>query len=355
MLSAYHQLVHEKDKTISQVLKEFKDKTGKDISPRDYFANTCIAKVKKLIIERLVSKNLATKEEVLKLMKENNTAKIEELFSKDDTLENRNLMALYKEILGNRKGFFEEVFRNNTLGELRLKKTPISEDTTYEAIDEQLDDDSETEENNESTSDDKNNSIKELNEKLGDYNNFMTHVGMSIRGYFSSLPKLLNGEKADGKYVQDKNNAFGIADTMSAAQCIAVLYSYGDFTNRTTMIESVREIANNVPGMAAFNQFADYLEQNLNFAFEVYRTFGKAIVSKIETTDANGEFSSRTSNRTADKLTTLKFEFFNSAKATSIRSEAEHSSDMIVSINKKLSDLRKFKTDLDKGFQIKLL
>ena len=348
MLSAYHQLLHEKDKTIAQVLKEFKDKTGKDISPKDYFANTCIAKVKKLIIERLVSKNLATKEEVLKLIKENNTAKIEELFSKDDKLENRNLMALYKEILGNRRGFFEEVFRNNALGELRLKKTPISEDTTYEAIDEQLDDDSETGESNDSSFDDKNNSIKELNEKLGDYNNFMTHVGMSIRGYFSSLPKLLNGEKADGKYVQDTNNAFGIADTMSAAQCIAVLYSYGNFTNRTTMIESIREIANNVPGMAAFNQFADYLEKNLNFAFEVYRTFGKAIVSKIETTDANGEFSSRTSNRTADKLTTLKFEFFNSAKATSVRSEAEHSSDMITSINAKLRDLRKFKTELDK-------
>ena len=352
MLSAYHQLIHEKDKTITQVLKEFKDKTGKDISPRDYFANTCIAKIKKLIIERLVSKNLATKEEVLKLMKENNTAKIEELFSKDDKLENRNLMALYKEILGNRKGFFEEVFRNNALGELRLKKIPISEDVTYEAIDEQLDDDSETEENNDSSSDDKNNSIKELNEKLGDYNNFMTHVGMSIRGYFPSLPKLLNGEKANGKYIQDTNNAFGIADTMSAAQCITVLYSYGNFTNRTTMIESIREIANNVPGMAAFNQFADYLEQNLNFAFEVYRTFGKAIVSKIETTDANGEFSSRTSNRTADKLTTLKFEFFNSAKTTSIRSEAEHSSDMITSINKKLKDLRDFKKELDKGIGI---
>ena len=349
MLSAYHQLLHEKDKTVTQVLKEFKDKTGKDISPRDYFANTCIAKVKKLIIERLVSENLATKEEVLKLMKENNTAKIEELFSKDDKLKNRNLMALYKEILGNRRGFFEEVFRNNILGELRLKKIPISEDTIYEAIDEQLDDDSETEENNDSSSDDKNNSIKELNEKLGDYNNFMTHVGMSIRGYFSSLPKLLNGEKVDGKYVQDTNNAFGIADTMSAAQCIAVLYSYGNFTNRTTMIESIREIANNVPGMAAFNQFADYLEKNLNFTFEVYRTFGKAIISKIETTDANGEFSSRTSNRTADKLTALKFEFFNSAKATSVRSEAEHSSDMITSINTKLIDLRKFKTDIDKG------
>lgn len=349
MLSAYHQLVHDQDKTISQVLQKIKDMIGVDMSPRDYFANTCIAKVKDLILDRLVSKNLATKEEVLKLMKENNTAKIEELFLKDDKLENRNLMALYKEILGNRKGFFEEVFRNNVLGELRLKKTPISEDITYEAIDEQLDDDSETEENNESSSDDKNNSIKELNEKDGQYNNFMTHVGMSIRGYFSSLPKLLNGEKADGKYVQDTNNAFGIADTMSAAQCITVLYSYGNFTNRATMIESIREIANNVPGMAAFNQFADYLEQNLNFTFEVYRTFCKIVVSKMETTDASGEFSSRTTNRTADKLTTLKFEFFNSAKATSIRSEVEHSSDMLVSINKKLKDLRDFKKDLDKG------
>ncbi len=349
MLNAYHKLLHEQDKTISQVLEEIKDAIGVDMTPRDYFANTCIAKVKDFILDRLVSKNLATKEEVLKLMKENNTAKIEELFSKDDTLENRNLMALYKEMLGNRRGFFEEVFRNNILGELRLKKTPISEDIAYEAIDEQLDDDFETEENNESSSDDKNNSIKELNEKLGDYNNFMTHVGMSIRGYFSSLPKLLNGEKADGKYVQDTNNAFGIADTMSAAQCITVLYSYGNFTNRATMIESIREIANNVPGMASFSQFADYLEQNLNFAFEVYRTFSKIVVSKMETTDASGEFSSRTTNRTADKLTTLKFEFFNSAKATSIRSEAEYSSDMITSIDTKLSELRKFKSEIDEG------
>ena len=70
MLSAYHQLVHEKDKTITQVLKEFKDKTGKDISPRDYFANTCIAKVKDLILDRLISKNLATKEEVIKVLTE---------------------------------------------------------------------------------------------------------------------------------------------------------------------------------------------------------------------------------------------------------------------------------------------
>lgn len=347
MLSAYHQLVHDKGKTIQQALKEIKEKTKKDISPRDYFANTVVAKVKKLIIERIVSRKLTTKEEVLQLMKTNNTAKLEELFAKDNRIEDANLLAMYKEILGNRRAFFEEVFRNNALGELRLKKQPIAEDTSYEAIDEQVEEELDSEEGNDSPTDDKNNSIKELNEKLGDYNNFMTHVGMSIRGYFSSLPRIINGEKSNGKYVQDTNNPFGIADTMSAAQCIAVLYSYGNFTNTKTMIDSIREIADNVPGMAAFHQVADYLDTNISFAFEVYRTFGKAIVSKIETTDASGEFGSRTSNRTADKLTTLKFEFFNSAKSTSIRSEVEHSSDIFTSISKRLKDLRQFKKDID--------
>lgn len=347
MLSAYHQLVHDKGKTIQQALKEIKEKTKKYISPRDYFANTVVAKVKKLIIERLISRKLATKEEVLQLMKTNNTAKLEELFAKDNRIEDANLLAMYKEILGNRRAFFEEVFRNNALGELRLKKQPIAEDTSYEAIDEQVEEELDSEEGNDSPTDDKNNSIKELNEKLGDYNNFMTHVGMSIRGYFSSLPRIINGEKSNGKYVQDTNNPFGIADTMSAAQCIAVLYSYGNFTNTKTMINSIREIADNVPGMAAFHQFADYLDTNISFAFEVYRTFGKAIVSKIETTDASGEFGSRTSNRTADKLTTLKFEFFNSAKSTSIRSEVEHSSNIFTSVSKRLKDLRQFKKDID--------
>lgn len=347
ILSAYHQLVHDKNKSIQQAVKEFNDKTGNDISYRDYFANAAIAKVKKLIIERLESRGLATKQEVLQLMKTNNTAKLEELFAKDRRLEDSNLLAMYKEILGNRKAFFEEVFRNNALGELRLKKQPISEDTSYEAIDEQIEEELDSEENNDSTTDDKNNSIKELNEKLGDYNNFMTHVGMSIRGYFSSLPKIINGEKVNGKYVQDTNNPFGIADTMSAAQCISVLYSYGNFVNTKTMIDSIHEIANNVPGMAAFHQFADYLDTNPSFAFEVYRTFSKSVVTKIETTDANGEFSSRTSNRTADKLTALKFEFFNSAKATAIRSEVEHSIDIFNNIDKQLKELRKFKKELD--------
>ncbi len=352
ILNAYHKLVHDKNKSIQQVIKEFRDKTGKDISYRYYFANAAIAKVKKLIIERLESRGLATKQEVLQLMKTNNTAKLEELFAKDGQLEDNNLLAMYKEILGNRKAFFEEVFRNNTLGELRLKKQPISEDTSYETIDEQVEEELDSEENNDSVTDDKNNSIKELNEKLGDYNNFMTHVGMSIRGYFSSLPKLINGEKVNGKYAQDTNNPFGIADTMSAAQCISVLYSYGNFVNTKTMIDSIREIADNVPGMTAFHQFADYLNTNPNFAFEVYRTFSKAVVTKIETTDANGEFSSRTSNRTADKFTTLKFEFFNSAKATSIRSEVEHSNDIFSSINKQLAELRRFKKELDANSSI---
>ena len=84
------------------------------------------------------------------------------------------------------------------------------------------------------------------------------------------------------------------------------------------MIASIREIAKNIPGFTAFHQMADYLEENGDFAYEIYRTFGKTVISKLETIMDGDKGKSRTSNRSADKLTSLRFEYLNSAKATSI-------------------------------------
>ena len=79
----------------------------------------------------------------------------------------------------------------------------------------------------------------------------------------------------------DLNNDLGLPDTMNADECCAVLYSYGDFTNLESMIASIREIAKNIPGFTAFHQMADYLEENGDFAYEIYRTFGKAVINRV--------------------------------------------------------------------------
>ena len=282
-------------------------------------------------------------DDVYDVMDEGDIARLEELLGENPVLQDANLLAVYKEMVADRETFFTEVFRDSRLGDIRIDNSEeISEDTTYESTDEQTEDnegEDVSDDQNDSVNDDKNNTIKELNEKLGDYNNFMTHVDMSVRSYLNSLKKLNSGQTVDGQYDYDTNNELGIPDTMNADECCSVLYSYGDFTNVETMINSIREIANDVPGFAAFHQMADYLASNPDFAYEIYRTFGKIVISKMETVMDGGVGISRTSNRSADKLISLRFEFLNSAKATSILIDDLNSKAIFNDFNEKLKAL----------------
>ncbi len=309
ILDFYHQLTH-----------DFHEKVKG--SKKAYFADLVTEHIEEIIEKRLSAITNMSENDIFDIIYDGDIAKLEELFGDNTSIQNKNLLALYKEMLANRTNFFIEVFRDSRLGDLRFESDDdMSETGTYESVDEQQEGDNNTptdEDENKSQTDDKNNSIKELNEKLGDYNNFMTHVDMSIRSYLNSLKKLNSETSFDGHYDFDLNNDLGLPDTMNADECCVVLYSYGDFTNVASMIVSICEIAKNIPGFTAFYQMADYLEENGDFAYEVYRTFGKIVISKLETVLDGNNAKSRISNRSADRLTCLRFEYLNSVKTTSI-------------------------------------
>uniref|UniRef100_A0AAU8MHQ1 Nuclear pore complex-like protein n=1 Tax=Geladintestivirus 5 TaxID=3233137 RepID=A0AAU8MHQ1_9CAUD len=342
-LDFYHQLAHDFHEKIKG-------------SKKAYFADAVTGRIEEIIAERLSSITNMSEDDIYEIIDEGDIAKLEELFGDNTSIQNKNLLAMYKEMIANREGFFVEVFRDSRLGDLRFESDDdMSETGTYESTDEQQEGDDNTpsdEDENKSPIDDKNNSIKELNEKLGDYNNFMTHVDMSVRSYLSSLKKLNSGISLDGHYDFDLNNDLGLPDTMNADECCAVLYSYGDFTNLKSMITSIREIAKNIPGFTAFHQMADYLEENGDFAYEIYRTFGKTVISKLETAMDGDKGKSRISNRSADKLTSLRFEYLNSAKATSILLDDISSKGIY---NELYQDIESFKSiyDTSKSMSIK--
>ena len=337
-LDFYHQIMHDYGTSIDKILEE-EGYTSK----KAFFADAVKARIEEMLANRIANKTVMSVDDVYDIMDKGDIVRLEELLGENPVIQDANLLAVYKEMIADRETFFTEVFRDSRLGDIRIDNSDqISEDTTYESTDEQTEDnegEDVSDDQNDSINDDKNNTIKELNEKLGDYNNFMTHVDMSVRSYLNSLKKLNSGQTIDGQYDYDTNNELGIPDTMNADECCSVLYSYGDFTNRETMIRSIREIANNIPGFAAFHQMADYLESNPDFAYEIYRTFGKFIASKMETVMDGGVGVSRTSNRSADKLTSLRFEFLNSVKATSIRIDDLNSKYIFDSFNEKLKSL----------------
>lgn len=350
MLKAYSMLLNDKHTSIKKRLKEESKRAGRTISKKEFFANIVSAYIKQEIISSLESRGLANRKSIMQLFKDNNTLAIEQLFGKNATIQDQNLMAIYKEIKGNRTGFFNEVFRDSRLGDLRFDKEDSVEDADYDAIEGQEGEPNST--NNtidgNSPTNDKGSKVDHSTEKFGDYINFMTHVGMNIRSYLGNITKLHSGNKIDGKYDLNTDNELGIADTMSAEECCSALYGYGNYINIDTMIQSIRDIANTVPGFAGFHQMADYLNEHRDFAFDIYRTFGKLVVSKLETISKGDEQTSRISNYSADKLTSLKFEFFNAIKSTAIYNRDENSSEiyqkidtLINNINTKLEDLNK--------------
>ena len=332
MLDFYHQLTH-----------DFHEKVKG--SKKAYFADLVTERMEEIIAERLSVITNMSEDDIYEIIDEGNIARLEELFGNNTSIQNKNLLAVYKEMIANREDFFTEVFRDSRLGDLRFESDDdMSETNTYEATDEQQDEDSNNpanEDDNKSQTDDKNNYIKQLNEKDGLFNNFMTHVDMSVRSYLHSLKKLNSEMSFDGHYDYDLNNDLGLPDTMDAEECCAVLYSYGNFTNVASMIVSIREIAKNVPGFTAFHQMANYLEENGDFAYEVYRTFGKIIISKLETVLDGNNAKSRISNRSADRLTCLRFEYLNSVKATSILLDDINSKSIYEELHK---DIQSFKS-----------
>ena len=354
-LDIYHQLVHIKGKSVAQAIKEIKKKRGiKKYSAKDYFAEAISHKVQKEFVQ--VAMQLGqTQEEIFEAIKKKDTHTINKWFE-NASIQAKNVLALFKESKFNsnqeRQRFMSEVFRDSRLGECRIDNDrQLIDDRTYEATDEMFDelDEDTLDDTNTDNNSDKDGSINNLNNKMGEYTTFMKHVDMSIRSYFNSLKKLHSGSKVNGKYDYDTDNDFGIADTMNADQCVAVFYSYGDFTSVESMIASARTIADSVPGFASFHQFADYLEENQDFAYEVYRTFGKTIMSKLETVVDDGNIETSVSNKRSDKLTALTYEYFNSIRGTAITTNPEFNLSKLDDLSVKVKSISDLQDKLNKA------
>lgn len=338
---AAKRLVDEKYGSIDKYIADIKEKTGTQLTRTEAYLRLLKVRVLDQIKKRAENKGLASKEEIAEVLRKGNVARLEEIFGKDNS-EDVNLLALYKELRANGKQFLDEAFRNN--GELRksihqdknIKEIELSEDIS----------DSEIEENgNVSTKEDDavDNYIGNLTNKLGDVGHYMSNIDNSIKLYFSAIPVLtstqIKGTNPDGTpiYQFDTNNPLGIPDVMDTTQCINTILGYANAYNVQSLIDEIRRIANEIPGMAGLIQVADYMEKNNSFAYKLWCNFSKTIMSKIETTNKSNGFQAARTNLASNREEVLKFDFINSFKQSSITVDKNS----IAKISSKLLDIRK--------------
>ena len=264
-----------------------------------------------------VASDLAMNKEIINIARE--------MLGKQITIQDMNLLATFEEMNNSVKNdegikisdaFFNAVFSNSNLDEIRrdIKDEFSTEQENKAQINEDVNLGDNAEEDVNDVSDVFDITIRVLNNHDGLYNTFTTHIGGNIRSYLNSLRKLASTGKTDGKYSYNTDNAIGIADTMNANECAVVLYTQADYSNIENMIKSIKRIAERTSGFESFAQLADDLESNYDFAYEFYRTFGKIVISKIETYIEDGVRKNRISNNTSSRAESLRFEYMNSMR-----------------------------------------
>lgn len=138
----------------------------------------------------------------------------------------------------------------------------------------------------------------------------MTHVGPRIRNYFNTLRKLATPNIGDF----DTSNDYGIAETMDANACSSMLYNQATFHNVEDMIKSIEHIGKTVSGFEAFVKLAKDLEDNPDFATEMFTVFAKTKIDKLETVVKDGMPITRISNASATPRNVLVFDLRNDIK-----------------------------------------
>ena len=312
-------------------------------------------------IRSIIIKNIATKtgasaenikKEYLRKKKSSDAEAFQYIVSLTEgmelSLQEENQLALLREVLTDTKAYFDEVFKDSRLSSLIFKKSEddISEEEKA-AMNAEASEDSKDDDLDVDYFDD---SFRVFDSHDGLFKTFETHVDSNIRNYFNGLQKLRSTNTSNG-YDVDTNNSLGLGDTMNAAQCVAVMYTSGNYASVDTMIESVRRIANTQPGMEAFIKFADDLEANRDFACEVYRTFAKNVISKTEVTLEGNEMKVRRSNRAADKLDALRMEFLNGSRYNAISVNGELIDIKIDNIGRKVTAFRNKRYRPDQSLQ----
>lgn len=306
--------------SVENYIENVKKNTGKTINKFEAYTEFLKSKLIKRIVKRAIDRGLATKEEINQLIKKNDIARIEELFGKEE-VKDVNLLATYKEFKANRIKFVEEVFKND--GKLRKLIYERKED---KELDVQDDTESQEDEDNENQSskegDPVDHYIGNLTNKLGDVGHYMSNIDNNVILFFSTISKLKSVNKVNGNYQYDTDNPLGIPDTMDATQCINTIFSHANAYDVNSLIDEIKRIAEDVPGMAGLIQVHDYLKEHPDFAMRLWCNFSKTIISKLETSNISKKgFEARQSNYTVNKETVLKFDFINAFKVTSITAD----------------------------------
>lgn len=316
---------------------------------RDIYKKALTANVLKELRERIANLTGAKEADVIENIKKKGLAYIEEALGKDDMLtQDKNLLAIYKELAGPRSTeYVNEILNQSTINHV-TKSITLDEHLKKEEEEKQADNQNLKSENGEELDA----SIQNYNSHMGEFKDFTAHIDEDIAAFLGSIPKLNSDEQDDkGHFIDfDKNNVVGLKAHLPAKAIMNLLYSYPNYTNQETMIESIDRLADTIAGFKGLKYLVKTLKENPDFAYKFYQNFSKAVLAKQEVTIADENSNITQANRASDKVTALTFEFTNSFRSTAINIDPATIDNLLNNLDKEVTS---FNTEISKFYRNK--
>lgn len=244
----------------------------------------------------------------------------------------KNYSTLTSQVRGNPNQFYQSVFNTSKLVNL-VDEFAI----TLES--DKLIERNYTDENDVSNPD--SDSVDEMSKSWEDtlYGSFDRHVGAKLKLYLNRLYKLATPTPMGStEYQYDDNNELGVPMTMGANFIIAQISNYATFNSVDDFINSVSKVSQINPALYGLSKMVNDMVTDRVFANQIFQQLNNPKIAKTIVTISETDTAFDQSNKNADALTYLVYNFINSAKATYKNSfstaDKEDVKDALLQLNK---------------------
>lgn len=222
-------------------------------------------------------------------------------------IKTKNYGNLVNKLLENKEAFYEEVINNSSITFLTKTFKNVSDIINAEKANNEEDINFVDEEN-----DGIDEMMKSHIEDLTSRGSYLNTVSQRLKLYFETIPNL---ESAESKTL-DLNNELGVETPIGYNKAISAIYSFCTFTSPKSLIEEIRNVANNISHYAGLIKLAEDMENDIVFRNYVFGQLANPKVNKtiISISESGIEFSN--SNATADPITAIFYQYYNAIKGT---------------------------------------
>ena len=222
-------------------------------------------------------------------------------------IKTKNYGNLVNKLLENKEAFYEEVINNSNITFLTKAFKDVSDIINAEKANNEEDINFVDEEN-----DGIDEMMKSHIEDLTSRGSYLNTVSQRLKLYFETIPNL---ESAESKTL-DLNNELGVETPIGYNKAISAIYSFCTFTSPKSLIEEIRNVANNISHYAGLIKLAEDMENDIVFRNYVFGQLANPKVNKtiISISESGIEFSN--SNATADPITAIFYQYYNAIKGT---------------------------------------